>query len=87
MALVASRAFLDDDVFGRFMHPHRREFPQDYISMWERLLWVNANDHTREYLVSIDEESGEVAAWACWMRLGPGAAKRSNPLSLRMSFS
>jgi len=84
MAEVAARAFVDDDVFGRFQFPYRLEHPEDYIAMWERKIWVGSNDYIREYLVAIDEVSGEVAAWAEWSRLGPGAAKRANPISLRL---
>jgi len=83
MAEVAAAAFVDDDVFGRFMYPHRREYPEDYISMWERGLWVKATDYTREYLVSVDDASGKVVAWAGWVRLGPGAVTRENPIGLR----
>lgn len=83
MAEVAAAAFVDDDVFGRFMFPHRREYPEDYIAMWERGLWVKATDYTREYLVSVDEGSGKVVAWAGWVRVGPGAATRENPIGLR----
>ena len=86
MAEVAARAFIDDDVFGRFQFPYRREHPEDYISMWERKIWVNSTDHTREHVVSVDEMSGEVAGWAEWSRTGPGAAKRANPVGLRKSY-
>ena len=85
MAEIAARAFVDDDVFGRFKFPYRREHPEDYISMWERRIWVTSNGYTHEYVVSIDEKSGEIAAWAEWTRVGPGATKRANPMSLRKS--
>lgn len=79
MAEIAVKAFIDDDVFGRFQYPHRREFPQDYLSMWERSLWVNSNDYLREYLVSYEEGTGKVVAWICWMRNGDeGERKRKN---------
>lgn len=85
MAEVAAAAFIDDDVFGRFMYPHRREYPDDYIMGWERDFWVKSTEPEREYLVSVDDATGEVAAWACWMRVGPGAATtRQNPISLRL---
>lgn len=85
MAELAAKAFIDDDVFGRFMYPKRREHPQDYISMWERKIWVQSNDYTKQYIVSVDETSGEIAAWSEWTRIGAGAERMQNPLSLRKS--
>ncbi|RMZ79728.1 hypothetical protein DV738_g3257, partial [Chaetothyriales sp. CBS 135597] len=35
MARVFADGFLDDDVYGRFMHPKRREYPQDWLRSWE----------------------------------------------------
>jgi len=88
MAEIAARAFMDDDVFGRFMFPHRHEHPEDYISMWERKIWVNSNNHMSEHVVAVDDVTGEVAAWARWSRIGPGAAAtRANPMSLRKSWN
>lgn len=83
MAEIAAAAFIDDDVFGRFMFPHRREYAEDYISMWERDLWVKSTEYPRDYLVSVDDASGKVVAWAGWVRIGPGAVARGNPFGLR----
>ena len=35
MADVFAAGFIDDDVFGRFMHPKRREFPEDWLQYWK----------------------------------------------------
>jgi len=86
MAEIAAKAFVDEDLFGRFMYPFRREYPEDYILMWEWKIWTKFNDYAREYLVSTDEESGKVVAWAVWERLGGGAAVRPNPLSQRWFY-
>lgn len=85
MAEVAAAAFMEDDVYGRFMFPHRRQYPDDYISQWERRIKIYATMPEYEHQVAVDELTGSVVAWACWERIGPGAAARENPLSLRKS--
>ncbi|KFY29441.1 hypothetical protein V493_02358 [Pseudogymnoascus sp. VKM F-4281 (FW-2241)] len=84
MAEVAAAAFMEDDVYGRFMFPHRRQYPDDYISQWERRIKIYATMPEYEHQVAVDELTGSVVAWACWERIGPGAAARENPLSLRI---
>ncbi|KFY10948.1 hypothetical protein V492_04766 [Pseudogymnoascus sp. VKM F-4246] len=85
MAEVAAAAFMEDDVYGRFMFPHRREFPADYITQWERRIKMYATKPEYEHLVVLDGSTGSIAAWACWERIGPGATARANPLSLRIN--
>lgn len=87
MAEIAAKAFIDDDVFGRFMYPYRREFPQDYESMWERNLWVNTNDYLREYLVACEEDTGKVVAWISWMRNGDEGERKRRNWTQRMNDS
>lgn len=83
MAEVAAAAFMEDDVYGRFMFPHRREFPDDYITQWERRITIYATKPEFEHYVAVDALTGSVVAWACWERIGLGAAARANPLNLR----
>lgn len=83
MAEVAAAAFMEDDVYGRFMFPHRREYPADYINQWERRITMYATKPEYEHQVSVDALTGSVVAWACWERSGSGAAARANPLYLR----
>lgn len=83
MAEVAAAAFMEDDVYGRFMFPHRREYPADYIHQWERRIRMYATMPVYEHQVSVDALTGTVVAWGCWERIGPGAAARTNPASLR----
>jgi hypothetical protein len=83
MAEIAAASFMEDDVYGRFMFPHRRAYPTDYIAMWERRINVYATSPAREHLVFEDTTKGAIVAWACWERTGPGAAARANPMSLR----
>jgi hypothetical protein len=83
MAEVAAAAFMEDDVYGRFMFPHRRQYPEDYITQWERRIAMYATKPEYEQYVAVDALTGSVVAWACWERIGPGAAARANPLYLR----
>lgn len=83
MAEVAAAAFMEDDVYGRFMFPHRREYPADYVAQWERRINMYATMPAYEHQVALDALTGSVVAWACWERIGPGAAARANPLHLR----
>ncbi|OBT63140.1 hypothetical protein VE03_07849 [Pseudogymnoascus sp. 23342-1-I1] len=84
MAEVAAAAFMEDDVYGRFMFPHRREYPADYTTRWERRITMYATMPAYEHQVAVDAPTGSVVAWACWERIGPGAAARANPLYLRI---
>lgn len=36
MAEVAAEAFVDNDLCGRYMHPRRYEFPDDYINFFRQ---------------------------------------------------
>lgn len=36
MAKIAAQAFDQNDLCGRYMHPHRHEFPADYVRFWRQ---------------------------------------------------
>ncbi|ETN44497.1 uncharacterized protein HMPREF1541_10167 [Cyphellophora europaea CBS 101466] len=55
MADVFAAGFIDDDVFGRFMHPKRREYPHDWLRHW--------NKDLRNHLLS--------PAVQCYVRVSP----------------
>ena len=63
-------------VFGELMHPHRREYPDDFVKYWERKIWNHWFDYQRTILVSIDEPSCKVVGMADWQRQGNGVEKR-----------
>lgn len=35
MAEVTAAGCMEDDVFGNFMHPRRKEFPDDWRHFWQ----------------------------------------------------
>ena len=84
MANVVSAGFMDDDVFGRFMHPKRKEYPDDWQCSWQREIRRHlAGPATRNY-VGVDDSSGRIAGFCLVKRLGAGASKL--PRSLFQSF-
>lgn len=70
MAEAAAAAFMDEELFGVLMHPHRKEYPEDFVLYFERKFlshWYDSNHH---FLVGLDRVSGKVIAVAEWERQG-----------------
>jgi GNAT superfamily N-acetyltransferase len=70
MAEVFALGFIDDDVFGRFQHPHRHEYPDDWRRYWERdmrrlIMQPSARPHVRV------NASGVVKGCVMLQRIGP----------------
>ena len=86
MAEVGARAYINDDFKGRYLHPHRFEYPEDFIRSWELETWVQQYDPTHEFFVTVDDESGVIVGYAKWKRIGPGAKSIPNSLGLRKSL-
>jgi hypothetical protein len=84
-AEVAAAAFVEDELFGILLHPHRREYWEDFVRYFEqdfRVKWLQ-----RKYviLVAIDEE-GKVVGVAKWGRQGDrGRAREFAVLDPSMS--
>jgi hypothetical protein len=76
IAEVAAAAFADEELFGRLMHPHRNEYPEDFITFFEHKFLAHWVDHKRVILVSLGTESGKVVGVADWERQGHGVRKR-----------
>ena len=81
MTDLAARAFMDDETFGDFMHPHRHEFPEDWTASWEKEMQSKLADHTTMNFVCIDDDDaaspGRIVGLSIVTRLGDGAAKIS----------
>jgi GNAT superfamily N-acetyltransferase len=82
MADVVSKGFLDDDVFGRFMHPKRREFPNDWYFFWVKEIRTRLVDPSHLIFVRPDAASGKVAAFCVMKRIGESEDKRATSESL-----
>jgi hypothetical protein len=74
-AELAAAAFIDDELFV-LMHPHRHEYPEDFVRSFERELRVQWFDPKHVILVAVDPPSGKVVGVAKWERQGDGGRKR-----------
>jgi hypothetical protein len=70
MAEVAAAAFVDEELFGRLMHPHRKEYPEDFILFFKRKFLRHWYDSNHYFLVGLHKVSGKVVAVAEWERQG-----------------
>jgi len=73
MAEVLAAAFFNEELFGELMHPHRHEYPEDFVNFFERRIWSHWFEYQRTILVSEDPESGKVVGVADWERQGNNA--------------
>ena len=62
MAEVTAAGFMEDDVFGNFMRPFRKEFLDDWRHFWQKeIQTVLAKAEYRNY-VCFENESGRIAS-------------------------
>ncbi|KFY43565.1 hypothetical protein V494_01917 [Pseudogymnoascus sp. VKM F-4513 (FW-928)] len=78
MAELSAAAFMDEELKGVLMHPHRKEYPEDFILHFEWRLLSYWYDPNRHFLVGVDELSGKVVALAVWERQGASSAAGSS---------
>ena len=76
IADICTRAFFDEDLFGRVIHPHRAEFPKDvhiFWHEWTRNDWSNPRNKII-VAVTIDKNNQEtIIGAATWQRQGDDA--------------
>ncbi|EXJ73241.1 uncharacterized protein A1O5_03001 [Cladophialophora psammophila CBS 110553] len=77
-ARMCSRAFDDDVLFGRLIHPYRKSYPGDVDKYWYRRFVVDWWDPSHIFLVTTVpsaeyEDNGEeiVTGFAHWSRIAP----------------
>lgn len=85
MAEVAADAFDKNDLCGRFMHPYRHQFPDDYITFWRRDIRNHLFDPDVTFLVSTIED-GSIVGTAKWKRQGKAAQKLTRSWSACEAF-
>lgn len=71
MAKVFGDGFIDDDVFGNFMHPKRREYPEDWLRCWKRDLASHLLSPRARCYVYVNRQ-GDVAGCMMMARIGKG---------------
>jgi GNAT superfamily N-acetyltransferase len=70
---VCHRAFFDEDLFGRVIHPHRHEFPEDVKIFWHeaaREAWSNPRNKTVVVTTTDDAQQEKIIGVAFWQRQG-----------------
>jgi hypothetical protein len=72
MAQVMAAAFMEEELFGDLINPHRHSYPDDFIMFFEREIWSHWYDWNRRYLVNCEEETGRILGVAQWERQGGG---------------
>jgi hypothetical protein len=75
MEKVCAAAFLDEELFGVLMHPHRYEYPDDFAGFFLRSFQMHWYDYNRKFLVSVDSDTGKILGVAHWERQGEGGKK------------
>lgn len=69
MAQIFAAGFIDDDMFGRFMNPKRKEFPDDWIQFWNHEMRKHLIDPAGLGFVGVDSE-GNIKACCLMKKLG-----------------
>ncbi|KAF3032373.1 hypothetical protein E8E12_001620 [Didymella heteroderae] len=73
---ICARAFFDEDLFGRVIHPHRYEFPDDVEVFWHEQVRDDWSDTRNKVIVAVvhDENHQEkIMGLAVWQRQGDDA--------------
>ena len=76
-----------ETVYGHLMHPHRKEYPEDFIAFFFYKVRKHWLDYTRVILVSVDDASGRVVGLADWQKEGNNLPPPREPTDCRASPS
>lgn len=76
MAEVFAAGFIDDDVFGRFMHPKRRAYPDDWLRHWNKDLRNHLLNPAAQCYVRVNDQ-GQVKGCVMMARIGQGGETRT----------
>lgn len=76
MAEVFASGFMDDEVFGKFMHPKRRKFPDDWLASWTRDFHTHLLDPVSQCYVRTNSD-GHVAGCMILRGIGKGGDARA----------
>lgn len=76
MAAICARAFFNDDLFGRVIHPHRATYPDDTQIFWHEWLRQDWSSPRSKVFVAVkvdDDQQERIAGIAIWQRQGDDA--------------
>jgi len=73
---ICARAFMEEDLFGRVIHPHRAQYPNDVKIFWHEWVrndWTNPRNKVIVAVSSTSDEQEHVIGAAIWQRQGDNA--------------
>lgn len=76
IARICARAFFDEDLFGRVIHPHRYDFPDDVKVFWHEWIQGDWSDARNELIVAVEHDKNHqetILGLAVWQRQGDDA--------------
>ncbi|KAF9690505.1 hypothetical protein EKO04_011547 [Ascochyta lentis] len=77
---ICTRAFFDEDLFGRIIHPRRAEYPQDVQIFWHESLRNDWSSPLNKVIVAVSSDHGgheKIVGAAIWQRQGDDAGAQS----------
>lgn len=66
---ILTKAFWDEDAVGRFMHPHREQYPDGVKKFWRRSLRSIWWEGSHSLLVAVNDQ-GVIVGYANWKLSG-----------------
>ncbi|RYO27295.1 hypothetical protein AA0113_g12341 [Alternaria arborescens] len=78
---ICARAFLEEDLFGRVIHPYRAQYPNDVQIFWHDWVRNDRANPRNKIIVAVTTAEGseheKIIGAAIWQRQGddPGAQK------------
>lgn len=76
IARICAGAFFDEDLFGRVIHPHRHNFPNDVEVFWHEWVRVDWSDPRNKVIVAVEHnevQQDRIVGLAIWQRQGDDA--------------
>lgn len=70
LGTILAAGFIDDDVFGEYLFPHRCDYPDDYRLQFARTMRSYMYKRGHRVRVAVDTESSRVVGVASWERQG-----------------
>ncbi|KAF3000065.1 hypothetical protein E8E13_001134 [Curvularia kusanoi] len=80
IAAICTRAFFDEDLFGRVIHPHRHEYPEDVQSFWHEWIrndWSNPRNRIIVAVTTTQAQEEKIIGAAIWQRQGEDTGAQS----------
>ncbi|KAJ9298647.1 hypothetical protein DTO271G3_3614 [Paecilomyces variotii] len=68
LGTILAAGFIDDDVFGEYLFPHRREYPDDYRLQFARMMRSHMYKRGHRVRVAVDSSTSRVIGVASWER-------------------